>query len=345
MEEYMSQKYVGSGLVFGKFLPFHAGHQYLINFARASCRRLTILVCTLPSEPIPGEIRFQWVKEMYPDCNVVHHYAEIPQNPEEHPDFWNIWKRSIEKHCPFEEFDALFGSEDYGWRMAETMGIDYVPVNRERDLLSVSGTEIRNNPYRCWKYIPEVARPYFARRVAIVGPESTGKSMLAENLAEHYATVRVSEYARGLLDEYAANRFYKPGEVRYEDIATIARGQKVTEDFQARRCNKVLFCDTELMTTVFWSNYYFGKCPEWVKKEAQERKYNMYLLLAPDVPYAPDAQRPMSDIRQRRKFFEWWKARLDGLGARYAVIAGSDWQQRFEAACEAVERALPEIKG
>lgn len=330
-------------MVFGKFMPFHAGHQYLISFARASCRRLTILVCTLPSESIPGEIRYQWVKEMFPDCNVVHHYAQIPQYPEEHPDFWNIWEESIKRHCPLEEFDVLFGSEDYGWKMAETMGIKYIPVNRERDLIPVSGTEIRNNSYRYWEYIPEVARPYFARRVAIVGPESTGKSMLAEALASHYLTVRVSEYARGLLREYELNRSYKPGEVRYGDIATIARGQMVTEDFQARRCNKVLFCDTELMTTLFWSYYYFGECPDWVRKEAERRKYDLYLLLSPDVPYTPDSQRPMADINQRWEFFQWWKDRLDDIGARYAVIDGSDWQRRIEMARQAIDNWLLEI--
>ncbi len=332
-------KKVGSGLVFGKFMPLHEGHIYLLNFARKSCRRLTIMVCSLKSEPIPGEIRFLWVKELFPDANVVHHYAEIPQEPSEHPNFWNIWKKSIEKYCPGEEFDALFGSEDYGWKMAETMGIEYIPVNRQRDLVPISGIEMRRDPIKHWEFLPPVVRPYFVKRVCVVGPESTGKTMLVQKLAKKYNTVFVDEYARRLLDEYVQNLGYKEGEVRYKDISTIARGQIVTEDSQARRANKVLFCDTDLITTVFWSNFYFKKCPNWVEKEAENRKYDLYLLLDIDVPWVRDPQRPMPDINERRRFFEWWKKELKRRKRPFVVI-GRDWEKRFNLACKAVDELL-----
>lgn len=339
MNEKISPKKIGSGLVFGKFLPLHEGHRLLLNFARMSCHRLTILVCTLPSEPIPGEIRYLWVKELFPDCNVVHHYADIPQEPDEHPDFWDIWKKSIAKHCPGEEFDALFGSEDYGWKMAETMGIEYIPVNRDRDMVPVSGTAIRDNPMKYWQFLPRVVRPYFAKRVCVIGPESTGKSGLTEKLARHYDTVWVPEYARSLLAEYEKNRGYEPGEVRLADIATIARGQMVTEESQARRCNRILFCDTDPMTTVYWSYFYFGKCPDWVAKESEARKYDLYLLSDVDVPWEDDGMRPMADFAKRNAFFESIKRGLAKKNIPHVIISGN-WEQRFAQARNAVDTLM-----
>ncbi len=333
------EKKIGNGLVFGKFMPPHEGHIYLLQFALRSCHRLTILVCSLKDEPIPGEIRFQWIKEMFPTANVVHHYIDIPQEPSEHPDFWNIWKRSIEKHCPGEEFDCLFGSEDYGWKMAETMGIQYIPVNRLRNLVPISGTDMRKHPMKNWEFLPPVVRPYFVKRVAIVGPESTGKTTLTTNLAKKYNTVFADEYARKLLDEYADNTNHAPGEVRYEDIPNIARGQIVTEDALARRANKVIFIDTELTTTMYWSNFYFKKCPDWIKKEAEARKYDLYILTDIDVPYVEDVQRPMREIEQRRQYLAWWREELIRRKANYIIIGG-DWETRIKNASLAVNELL-----
>ena len=339
MEKMIPGKKLGSGLVFGKFMPLHDGHIHLLRFAQQSCQRLTILVCSLPTEPIPGEVRFQWVKEMFPAANVVHHYIDIPQDPSEDPNFWSIWNDSIKRHCPDEEFDALFGSEDYGWKMAEKMGIQYIPVNRLRDLVPVSGTAVREHPMENWKYIPSVVRPYFVKRICLVGPESVGKSTMAKRLAEKYETPFVDEYARRLLDEYVANRGYKPGEVREEDIATIARGQIVTEDAMARRANRLLFCDTDLITTVYWSDFFFGKCPDWIAAEAERRKYDLYILLSPDTPWVDDHQRAMPEQEKREAHHKWLEMELIRRGRPFVKISG-DWQQRFDQACKAVDRLL-----
>lgn len=341
MNKILLEKKVGHGLVFGKFMPPHEGHVYLLNFAQASCHKLTILVCSLQNEPIPGELRFQWIKEMFPSANVVHHNVEIPQDPSEHPDFWNIWKKSIEKFCPGEEFDALFGSEDYGWRMAQVMGIQYIPVNRIRNLVPVSGTEVRKNPLKNWKYLPAVVRPYFVKRVRIVGPESTGKTTLAKMLAEKFETSYVDEYARRLFDEYVAHNGYAPGEFRYEDFPTIARGQRVTEDALSRIANKVLFCDTDLTTTVYWCEYFFKKCPLWIRKESLQQKYALTLLLHPEVPYTKDPQRVMDVYQERLRYFHWWKGILEERGDPYVVIKGN-WEERVAHASRVVKKMLEE---
>lgn len=335
------EKKIGSGLVFGKFMPLHLGHLLLLRFAEESCQHLTIVVCSVTDEPIPGHIRFQWVKKMFPKANVVNHYAELPQEPSEDcPEFWTIWKESLEKHCPGEEFEALFGSEDYGWKMAEVMGINYIPVNRARNLVPVSGTEIRHDPYRYWNYLPPVVRAYFVKRIAIVGPESAGKSTLARTLAETFSTMYVDEYARRLLGEYALHMNYASDEVRREDIATIARGQLATEEALCEQANRVIFTDTELITTVYWSRFYFGSCPDWVEKEAYKRSYDLYLLLSPEMPWINDPQRPMPEIEKRRLFFEWWKCELVRLKKRFIVINDTTWADRTQHSISIVKELI-----
>src|SRR5690606_33017292 len=110
----------GHGLVLGKFLPPHRGHQFLIDFARRYAERLTVLVCTLERDPIPGHLRFEWVRRMCPDesIRVVHVTDDVPQTPEEHPDFWSIWRDLIQRYAPG-RLDYFFASEDYGHRTAE----------------------------------------------------------------------------------------------------------------------------------------------------------------------------------------------------------------------------------
>src|SRR5205814_5917310 len=100
------------------------------------------------------------------------------------------------------------------------------------ELVPISGTLIRQDPIKHWEDLPEVVRPYFVKRVCVFGPESTGKSTLARDLARHFQTVYASEYARPLLDPQG-------GQCRPLDIPLIVRGQVATEDALARQANRV----------------------------------------------------------------------------------------------------------
>lgn len=275
-------EFVGHGLAFGKFMPPTNGHLYFLNFARQSCRKLTILVCSLPGEPIPGEVRYKWMREIFPDCNVVHHYLDIPQEPEGPGDipFFELWRDSIHKHCPGERFDALFASEPYGYKMAHVMDIRFVPVDSKRDLVSISGTEMRKNPIRHWEHLHPVVRPYFLRRVAVVGAPSDGKSRLARDLAAHFDTVHVADYAAAMMDDYKANMpGFSEEKMSLSDVSTIARGQMASENSLAPQANRVIFCDSDLSSIMYDSERRFGECPLWVAKKAVQRKYDLYLVV------------------------------------------------------------------
>src|SRR5688500_16522986 len=95
----METKKYKHGFTLGKFMPPHAGHLHLINEARKQVEKLTVLVCSLEKEPIPGALRFSWMQQLFPgpDVEIVHVTDEVPSYPHEHPDFWLIWTKLLKR--------------------------------------------------------------------------------------------------------------------------------------------------------------------------------------------------------------------------------------------------------
>jgi HTH-type transcriptional regulator, transcriptional repressor of NAD biosynthesis genes len=313
------------GLVLGKFLPPHDGHLYLIDFARRWVDELTVVVGTLASEPIDGALRYRWVRELCPGARVVHLTDENPQHPDEHPDFWRIWRDSL-LGVLSEKPDVVFASESYGPRLAEVLGAAFVPVDPARAARAVSGTAVRADPLAHWDHLPPCVRAHYALRVCIFGPESTGKTTLARQLAARLDTAWVPEYARTLLEAQG-------GAIALEDIERIARGQLASEDALARRANRVLVCDTDVLATAIWSDVLFGDCPAWIRAEADRRACDLYLVTGVDVPWEPDPVRYLPD--QRAAFLTRCLAELERRGRRVVTLSGPP-EARLRAAVAAV---------
>ena len=313
------------GLILGKFLPPHAGHLYMIDFARHYADRLTVVVGSLPDEPIPGELRWRWMQELVPQARVVHLTDENPQYPHEHPDFWDIWRHSLQTLVG-EPVDLLFASEEYGQRLAQELGASFLPTPGARGLFPVSGTAIRQAPLLHWEWIPAPVRAYYARRICLFGPESCGKSTLAQRLAEHYRTLWVPEYARSWLEP-------RQGRVVPPDMLVVAQAQAAAEDAMARQANRWLFCDTDPLTTQLWSQELFGDCPEEVRRWARGRNYALTLLLSPDVPWVSDPVRYRPQERER--FARQCRELLEREGRPYVELSGS-WEERWQQALAAL---------
>ncbi len=318
-----------TGLVLGKFLPPHQGHVYLIEFANRYVDQLTVVVDSLDSQPIPGDLRAQWLRDMFPGVRVVQTAGENPQDPSEHPEFWKIWRESLGQALGG-QVDYLFASESYGVRLAHELQATFVPVDISRTAIPISGTAIRESPLEHWQFLPRIVRPYFAKRICIFGPESTGKSTLARDLAIHFNTVVVPEYARGHIE-------YRGGQVSLEDMIPIARGQIASEEALALDANRLLICDTDVLTTTIWSHWLFRSCPEWIQEQADRRDYTLYLVTDVDVPWVADQVRFLPE--ERRTFFDRCIEELERRRRNYHIVRGT-WEERFQSAVQAIVRSM-----
>ena len=273
------------------------------------------------------------MKEMFPYSNVIYLTDDMPQEPKDHPDFWDIWREAIIRREP-RAIDYVFASEPYGERLADELGARFIPFDLGREMMPISGTEIREHPMKHWEMLLECTHGYFAKRVCVFGPESTGKSTLTRKLAEEFRTVYAWEHARALLDR-------KGGVCEESDIPLIAQAQLSLEAALLGNVNRVLFCDTNLMLTVIWSEVLFGDCPGWIRAAAAYQHYDLTLLLDVDVPWVDDNQRYFPDQEARVAFFERCKKALEAKGDPF-VILGGDYDDRFHAACEAVRALIGE---
>lgn len=173
------------------------------------------------------------------------------------------------------------------------------------------------------------------KRVAITGPESTGKSWLAKKLAMHYHTVWVDEYAREYLKKNGADYCY-------EDIVKIARRQKQKEQQLLSKANKLIFCDTEPMVTKIWSEVVFGTVDKWIEQEIIANPYDLYLLCYPDLPWEPDPLRENPD--NRTALFELYQQEFSSRGYNFRVVKGTG-KERFNNALLFVNALMEDIRG
>lgn len=152
------------------------------------------------------------------------------------------------------------------------------------------------------------------RKVAITGPESTGKSWLSRELVAHYQGVFVPEFAREYLN--TLERDYHAA-----DIVKIARGQLSAERLMEGQTGTFMFCDTELIVTKIWSIHKYGKCDPFILNNITVNKYDLFLLCDIDLPWEYDRQREHPQLRHY--FMEWYKRELEGYGFPYRMVSGT----------------------
>ena len=166
------------------------------------------------------------------------------------------------------------------------------------------------------------------KRILILGPESTGKSTLAEKLAKHFAEPWVPEVAREYLEKL--DRTYA-----YEDLLQIGKQQMQLEDELAMQAQHFLFCDTDLRVIQVWSQHRYGKVDPWVLEEIARRTYDLILLCAPDLPWQADPLREHPELEMRQQFFEIYQRLTEASGIPWILVSG-DTDKRLSTAIQAV---------
>lgn len=152
------------------------------------------------------------------------------------------------------------------------------------------------------------------KKIAILGAESTGKTMLCEQLAKHYNTVFVPEFARTYFNENDINNY------TINDLELIAKKQLLLESDFEKKASSFLFCDTSLITIKIWSSHQFNEIPEFITNSIKPSDYDLYLISNNDVPWVKDPQRKDADIREH--LFKCNKHELQKLNVDYKIIKG-----------------------
>jgi nicotinamide riboside kinase len=194
-----------------------------------------------------------------------------------------------------------------------------------------------------YKIYSPLCNLHMIKCIAIVGPESTGKSELAAALASHYKTLWVPEYARAYLNSLSH-------EYNYNDLLAIAKMQMQNEDFFSEKIYEewkklqttnpkpqTMFCDTNLTVIKIWSEFKYGKCDDWITNEIKSRKYFLHLLTDIDLPWQPDPLREHPN--ERKELFEIYLNELKNQQVDFEIVSGIG-DLRIENAIRIIEGRL-----
>ena len=172
-------------------------------------------------------------------------------------------------------------------------------------------------------------------KIALFGPESTGKTTLSEQLARYYNTVWVPEYAR----EYLQKKWNDERKTcEPKDLLPIAEGQMRLENNLAKKASKILICDTDLLETKVYSEaYYVGHCDPILERYALQNTYDLYFLTYIDIPWEQDDLRDKP--KERERMFSYFKDTLEKYNRNFVILKG-DKKARLRAAVEHIDKLL-----
>jgi HTH-type transcriptional regulator, transcriptional repressor of NAD biosynthesis genes len=343
------------GLVVGKFCPLHRGHEYLISTALTQCEQLWIISYTRPEfDGLSPAMRQVWLTERFPHTHILvldqHRLDSLCQEKDTTPREIPVNDASDDVHRLFLAWlcinvmrttvDAVFSSESYGPGFAAVLSdqftrhhnkdcsVVHVSVDPERKQWPVSGTTLRQSQYTGAHFLSPTVWADMQLRIAILGGESSGKTTLAQALAEHLGCNWVPEYGRTLWD-------YQGGELQYADMLKIAQEQ-VKQERQLVRAGQFLICDTTPLVTEFYSQEMFGKVDPWLRV-LSHRAYAQVFLCANDFDFVQDGTRRDAKFRQLQH--DWYAVELRKRKMSYATLSGS-LSARVRAAISTIEKLV-----
>lgn len=335
------------GMYGGSFDPLHVGHLHDIIRAAAMCRELYVMISWCEGrESASKELRYRWI------LNSTRHLPNVKirlvEDKAVSKEVYNTdyyWEKGAEdiKRIVGKPIDIVFCGSDYlGTNRFESLYCPESVVHYfDRSEVPISSTDIRGWALKHWDYIPQVCKSHYAGKVLVVGSESTGKSTLVQNLALAYNTNFVAEVGRDTC-EYAGGEELMLAEDLYENFLR----QRLNTMDQTKYSNRLLFVDTDALTTYFYCGFLLGEdspemgdCTRLAEAIHHMNQWDLVLFLEPDVDFVQDGTRNETIHADREEYSGRIKALLDRFGVTYECLGGS-YLDRFNRAKELIAEKL-----
>jgi NadR type nicotinamide-nucleotide adenylyltransferase len=309
------------------------GHKYLIDFAKNLVKpkdgTVHVIVGTMDREPVRGDLRFSAIRQAYRvnDYVKVHHlHRDVPQEPGEHPDFWNVWRDIVREFVDVKPDDYFVASELYGIDMARVLGCRFMPCNRYRETIPIKGSDVRSDILGNFHYILPEFQHNLRKTVTLFGAESCGKTTMARKLARDLNGWFVPEWAREYLETVGT-------EVTDERMAAIVEGQAAAQDtaYYTLKNKPWIFQDTDLLSTVGYYRLWGGDRRAdmaGIERTAVERGSDLYIVMSDQIPFEQDPLRYGGMVRESSMRF--WIDLLEEFGAEYVVAPTADHENQAQ---------------
>lgn len=311
------------GFTFGKYYPFHKGHQALMDFALKQLDVLYVVVCASERELIPAAVRSNWIRHTFPDeerlqvIALEYEEAELPNTSVSSRSVSQIWAEKFKDLLP--PVDVVITSEPYGDFVAEYMNIKHLPFDPERGNTPISASEIRESLHEHWDFLPDAVKRFFQQKVVFLGTESTGKSSISTALAERFPATLVPEVGREMVSD--SNDF---SQALLEEVA-VAHARAIAEGCVLLK--PLVLIDTDVHITQSYVHSRFGTYLDLPPEVYEQNRADLYIYLAPDLPYEQDGTR--LDEEERNKLDASHRQTLADFGIEYVAIRGG-WEERLE---------------
>lgn len=320
------------GFVFGKFYPFHIGHQKMIEFALTK-GDVTVLVCADSREKIDGNIRKNWIEETFPNNENLkvkvfeYNNNDFPNSSVSDWEVSKIWSQVFKGYFPNENF--VVTSEEYGNMLSEIMNIEHFMFDEKRENIQISASRIRENIYHNWSFLPLSVQKYFALKVVLLGTESTGKTFITNRLTDYFKANKVSEAGRDLIPY--SNEF------EFEDLEKVYTEHAKRIENVDYRNSFLTIIDTDVHITKSYAEFIFEKKLIVPKNILDINKADLYLYSTKDAEYIQDGTRLALD--ERNKLDDNHRKILKQHGIDFLEISES-WENRQKMAIRMIEELI-----
>ena len=320
------------GMYGGSFDPLHTGHIDVIIKASSQCEKLyVVLSYSRERDNIPMEYRYRWLRNSFrhlDNINIILLEDNAASKSDyDTDDYWEKGRDYVLSQIGT-NVDVVFCGSDYKGTNRYEKLYNCEVVCFDRNIIPVSSTSIRQNPFEYWKYIPKICRPYYVKKILFVGGESTGKSTLAENLALAYNTNFLEEVGREVCDYAGAEDL-----MIASDFHEILLKHKTKEMELIKESNKLFFVDTDALTTKFFAQFLLDGDKKNIESLAdaitQINTFDLIFFLEPTVAFVQDGTRNVKFESDRKKYSEQIKSLFDEAGLEYICLSG-DYLNRYE---------------